>query len=393
MERLEIKRINGKAYYYCSEWGWENGKCRRLKQRYLGSSEKILEMIKGENRQAQCVEAEVFQFGLPIALWNEVQTAQVTQLIDAKSQKRVKGLGVGTYLAIAAVNRAIEPVSKEAMWDWFSQTSLASRLPSIKSNDLTSQQFWNNMDKVSPEDCAWIWKKIIAGVVGREQIDLSSISYDGTNYYTFIDTFNVRCAMAKRGKNKQGRSNLRQVNYSLFCTADGQMPLFYDVYDGNINDYTQFPVVLKRFQDFFQTLAHSEHLKEKTTLVFDKGNCSKDNFAKIDESGFYFVTSAKLDEHPELASILNNDERFVECAEDLDRTKAFRVRKEIHSKQRTVIVTYNANLFDAQWATLQTDIDKAIHKLSNLSQKLNDQAVNRSTRGKKITEESVPENI
>jgi hypothetical protein len=233
MERLEIKRINGKAYYYCSEWGWENGKCRRLKQRYLGSSEKILEMIKGENRQAQCVEAEVFQFGLPIALWNEVQTAQVTQLIDAKSQKRVKGLGVGTYLAIAAVNRAIEPVSKEAMWDWFSQTSLASRLPSIKSNDLTSQQFWNNMDKVSPEDCAWIWKKIIAGVVGREQIDLSSISYDGTNYYTFIDTFNVRCAMAKRGKNKQGRSNLRQVNYSLFCTADGQMPLFYDVYDGN----------------------------------------------------------------------------------------------------------------------------------------------------------------
>jgi transposase len=78
-------------------------------------------------------------------------------------------------------------------------------------------------------------------VVKREQIDLSSLLYDGTNFYTFIDTFNVRCEIAKRGKNKQGRSNLRQVSYALFCCSDGHLPLFYDVYEGNRNDARQFP--------------------------------------------------------------------------------------------------------------------------------------------------------
>ena len=388
MERLEIKRIKGRDYYYCSEWGWENGKCRRLRQRYIGSAEKIIELLKDKGCcRVQC--AEVFQFGLPIALWNEAQAAQVVQLIDEQSQKRDRGLGVGTYLAIAAVNRAIEPVSKEAMWEWFSQTSLLRLLPSIKKGDLTSQQFWNNMDKMSPGDCAKIWEKIITGVIEREKIDLSSISYDGTNYYTFIDTFNVRCSMAKRGKNKQGRANLRQVNYSLFCTADAHVPLLYDVYDGNINDYARFPTILKRFQDFFQTLTHAEHLKEKTTLVFDKGNCSKDNFAEIDDSRFYFVTSTKLDEHPELVSILNNDSRFRKCSEDLDGTKAFRITKGIHGKQRTVIVTYNENLFETQWGTLQMDIDKALLKLQNLSQKLKGRENTGPSRGRKITQASI----
>src|SRR5256884_2694667 len=54
----------------------------------------------------------------------------------------------------------------------------------------------------------------------REQIALSQICYDGTNFYTFIDTFNLQSQLAKRGKNKQGRSNLRQVSYALFCTTD-----------------------------------------------------------------------------------------------------------------------------------------------------------------------------
>jgi len=30
VERLEVKRIKGKEYYYYSEWGWKGGKCRRI---------------------------------------------------------------------------------------------------------------------------------------------------------------------------------------------------------------------------------------------------------------------------------------------------------------------------------------------------------------------------
>ena len=89
----------------------------------------------------------------------------------------------------------------------------------------------------------------------RAGIDLSSIGYDGTNFYTFLDTLNTRCSLAVRGKNKQGRDNLRQVSYALFCTTDGQLPLFYDVYQGNRNDARQFSEVLQRFHRFFSDLS------------------------------------------------------------------------------------------------------------------------------------------
>src|SRR3990167_7892645 len=283
MERLEVKRIKGNEYYYYSKWGWKNGKCRRLWQKYLGNGQSIIDMVKSkENGHQEALYAEVFQFGLPIALWNECLKVSVIPAIDKCCKKRDRKLSVGNYIALAAVNRAECDVSKRGMWEWFSQTSLMRLLPTIGECDLSSQQFWNKMDTITPENCKKIWEEIINDVIINEKIDLSSVSYDGTNYYTFIDTFNVRCSIAKRGKNKQGRANLRQINYSLFCTADNYMPLLYDVFEGNRNDYSHFPIALKNLHDFLKKIGDNQNITEKMTVVFDKGNCSKANFQEID---------------------------------------------------------------------------------------------------------------
>ena len=85
-------------------------------------------------------------------------------------------------------------------------------MPNASKEALSSQRFWDHMDRIDGQKPEQIWKSIIKGVVEREGVDLSSVSYDGTNFYTFIDTFNVRCRVARRGKNKQGRSNLRQLH-------------------------------------------------------------------------------------------------------------------------------------------------------------------------------------
>ena len=72
MERLEVKRIKGNEYYYYSEWGWKDGKCRRLWQKYIGTSKAIIEMMKAKaSEHPELLYAEVFEFGLPTALWNE----------------------------------------------------------------------------------------------------------------------------------------------------------------------------------------------------------------------------------------------------------------------------------------------------------------------------------
>ena len=116
MQRLEAKSINGRTYYYLSLWGWKNGKCRRLSQKYLGKPEDIARAVQGPGPAP--AYAVVLDWGLPQALWQEAARAQVAQYVDQLCPKRAQGLSPGDYIRLAAINRACEPVSKQAMWDW-----------------------------------------------------------------------------------------------------------------------------------------------------------------------------------------------------------------------------------------------------------------------------------
>lgn len=388
MERLEPKEISGHTYYYYSKWAWVDGKCRRVWQKYLGKPADIAKAVEGGGPAP--LYAEVFQWGLPSALWSECRIAGVVDEIDKLCPKRDQGLSTGQYLAIAAINRAICPKSKRSMWEWFSQTVLLRHLPHASKPTLASQRFWDHMDRLKQDQAPFIWKKLLSGVIERENIDLSQVSYDGTNFYTFIDTFNLRCGLAKRGKNKQGRNNLRQVSYALFCSADGHMPLFYDVYEGNRHDAKEFPLMLRRFHEFLQEICGQQCSSSDTTIIFDKGNNSADNFEILDSLRLNFVGSVKLDEHKDLAQISNDDPAFVACPEaELEGTKALRVKKEVYGRERTVVVCYNQELFNAQWLTLQNDINKAMDKLSILQQRLEDRASGLIKGGKAPTVDSV----
>jgi transposase len=165
------------------------------------------------------------------------------------------------------------------------------------------------------------------------------------------------------------------VSYALFCHADGQIPLYYEVYDGNRHDAKQFPVMIEHFHPFlsdaFGTLSHPPQL----TLIFDKGNNSKDNFALVDTLNLHYVGSIKLSEVKDLATISNQDARWIPCQTlGLEQTKCFRVTQTTYGKTRTLIVTYNANLFETQCLTLHHDVTKAMTELSALRQKLQDRA-------------------
>ena len=163
------------------------------------------------------------------------------------------------------------------------------------------------------------------------------------------------------------------MSYALFCCEDGHLPLFYDVYEGNRNDAKQFPRMLQAFHAFLKEVTGRPGPLPETTLIFDKGNNSRDNFALIDELKLKFVGSVKPDEHKDLAEVPNDDPRFVTCAgARLQGTKAFRLRKTVYGQERTVVVTYNQNLFDAQWRTVQNDLAKALEELSSLRQHLED---------------------
>lgn len=371
MERLEKKVIKGIEYYYYTKWEWSNGKCRRVWQKYLGKLEDVVRAVEGKS--ATPLYADIFQFGLPSVLWNECTNADLIGRVDAICPKRDQGLSMGQYIAIAAINRAIDPTSKSSIHEWFSKTVLLRHIPEASREALSSQRFWDNLDRMDPQACLSIWKGIIKGVIKRENLDISSVCYDGTNFYTFIDTFNCRCSIAKRGKNKQGRSNLRQVSYALFCSPDGEIPLYYDLYEGNRNDTQQFPLMIGKFHEFLKEVNGEQTEKPQVTIIFDKGNNSKDNFKLIDELQIHYVGSIKLSEVKDLAETSNKDSLFTRCQTvGLESTKAFRVKRKLYGKERTVVVTYNQNLFHTQWLTVHNDIQKAVDQLEPLKQRLKD---------------------
>ena len=91
--------------------------------------------------------------------------------------------------------------------------------------------------------------------------------YDATNFYTYINT-NTKSALAKRGRNKQKRNDLRQVSLGMLTSSDFHIPLLHMVYGGNINDTTQFgsfiDEIAKRYKRLTEACPH-------ITLIFDKG--------------------------------------------------------------------------------------------------------------------------
>ena len=375
MERLERKLIGGKPYYYYSKWGRKGGKCKRLWQKYLG---KLEDIVAAMSEGIRASFAEVFDFGLPTAFWSEARRHGIIEELDRVCPKRDQGLTVGQYIAIAALNRAICPTSKMAMWEWFSGTTLRRFFPEANEKLLSSQRFWDHMDLVDAEKGKRFWEGLIGRVIETEKMNPAQICYDGTNFYTFISTFNSRCSVAKRGKNKQGRSNLRQVNYALFCSRDGGIPLYYDVYDGNTHDAKKFPEIIKDFSDF---LSRAPGGGSKAfdiggiTVVFDKGNNSRDNIKLLDDLKLHFVGSVKLNEHPDLADVSINDPRFRACSGNgLEKMKAFSVSKQVYDATRKIVVTFNQKLFDDQFVTLTDDIRKAFEKLSSIQQRLDDRA-------------------
>ena len=389
MAYITSKEISGKIYYYAEESVWKDGKSRRKWQKYLGTIDSIIDAVEGKHLTPGY--AVLFELGCVASYLTIAKDIQMVEKIDGILPKRKQGLSIGEYLLIAAINRGLEAVSKRSIWTWFQDTALLNYFSGIRKEQLSSQRFWDHMNLIPEEKIIPVWLEILNNALSLNHIDLSSVSYDETNFYTFISTFNQRCSLPQRGKNKQGRFNLRQVNYALFCSKESHLPLYFDVYQGNTHDSTEFKKILPKFKAAFKDKITSE---STITIIFDKGNNSPEAIREIDQSPFHFVGSLKLSDQYELALIPNTDERLEATGHpQLEGIKALRLNKLVYEKQRTVVVTFNQNLYDDQLMTLYNDLEKCQEKLSELSRRLKDRADGLITRGKKPTKASVAKNV
>jgi transposase len=386
------RKRNGHAYYYLVESARVNGKPRIVYQKYLGTAETIGKAADlAKNGGVPDPEfSTVLDFGAVAALLGVADRLGVRDIINKHAGKRDQGLSVGDSILIAAINRAVEPASKKGMFEWFDETVLDAAFPDANEKNLSSQGFWNNMNRLDADKIRAIEDDITKAAVEKYGIRTDCLLYDNTNFFTYIDTSNPM-TMARRGKSKEHRSDLRIVGLSLMVAPEYDIPLFHEPYAGNVNDARRFSETLDPLKARYAALDVGEC---DATLVFDRGNNSETNVDDLRDAkgaGFHFVGGLKLNQMPEMTSI--PIESFRALTGTLSETKSYRTTKRVFGDDYDVVVTFNPELFDAQLDGVEANVAKCQAELEGFRESLKRRADGLVTKGRKPTVASAEKKV
>ncbi|MGH9438757.1 MAG: IS1634 family transposase [Terriglobia bacterium] len=365
MPSLTPKTIDGHTYYYARYCQRVGGKPKIVRQVYLGKLEDLIAATQAARQLPQPLETEVAAFADVTALFDLAQRLEVVPLLDSLlPPQRKQGLSVSQYLLLAAINRVVAPTSKLRFAEWYRQTALTRLLPAPPAW-LSSPNFWNHMNRVTAEHIAAFEKRMSQRLIERLHLDLRSLVYDGTNFFTYINT-RTPGELPQRGHNKQKRGDLRQVSLGLLVSTDFHVPLLHWVYAGNVADSVEFRSVTEELTAHYRELTRTcQHI----TLVFDKGNNSQENFDTLANGPFHFVGSLVPSQHKDLLAVPRRRFRSLSNPR-LEGVEAFRTEKKVFGRTHTVLVTFNPNLFDGQLQGLTANLKKACGKLRELQQRL-----------------------
>jgi transposase len=300
MASIVGKRIGGQTYYYLREVARVDGRPKIVAQRYLGKAADIDAAVSGATSLP--ARTRHLAFGDLAAAWEVIRRLGVVEIIDelVGARRADAAASVGTYLALAVVNRVVAPCSKLAFADWWATTA-GDRWVRLGPGGLDHRRFWDAMDALSPQTVRAAERAVCARMVAEFGVDLSGLVLDMTNFATWVDSANTRNTIAQRGKSKQHRADLRLVGLGLIVSTDGGVPLVSHTYPGNRPDVTQFVALVGELLGRWGELAAADGAD--LTIVYDAGQDSTQNQALITGSPLHFVGSLPPTDHPELLAV------------------------------------------------------------------------------------------
>jgi len=368
MASIQYRTSRGKKYWSIVESRRINGKPRTFILEYLGTAITLLDRLRSGNNLA----IKSYSHGDTTALLNAAIELDIVDIINKHvplNKKGIKpkrdGLTVGASFLLAAIGRACHPTSKLGWYNWCNGTSLEYCLK-IRLKNLNSQHFWDQMDVLPTEAIANIEEEIVTKLAGLQDLKLDCLFFDTTNFFTFIDSKNDRCTLPKRGKNKQKRYDLRQVGMALLVSREDQFPLFHQTYQGNKNDITVFK---ENCNTLLERLRHITKELIDVTIVFDKGNNSKKNFAQLDQTqDCYYVAGLVSSHFKELIKEANKNFSEIKIKDEV--LPAYRIKKEIWGQKRICVVTISKQLKDGQIQGILQHLNKKYQTLNKFKQQL-----------------------
>ena len=375
MPFLVRKLLKGKTYLYLRHNHRVNGKVKTAWQIYLGPEEEFHLHSKIAKRE---IKTETIEFGLIAALFQVAKRIKLIEVIDAVSPKRNQGLSVGEHLVIAALNRCVQPTTKTQLQSWIDKTIIRKLFPNITEN-LDSRAYWNHFRYLNDEKIEKIEKELIKNIQSEFNIDMSQLSFDPTNFYSYINPKKENQTIPKHGHSKEGRKTLNIINLSLFCTLDGGIPLFHLLYPGNIQDAVHFkeqalPALKRKLSSL--NLSSSE-----ITLIFDKGNLSNEAFEQIDEQRFRYICSDRPSTHKKHLS-LDPDQFQMSILPNGKEIGTSIISGKKYGKKRHFIAVYSPKKAEWQFKNFLKKVERKKQEIKDYFQTRLNFAPNESKQGK-----------
>jgi len=379
MPSLKKKIIKGHIYWYAVEMARINGKPKQVWQMYLGTAEKIIEVMKGSEDKPYA-RFKSFQYGKIAAMLQISEELKFIEIVNKHTDKKsIAGLTVGEYLLLDIIGKSSNISSENGLEEWFKNSALSIlwKFP----HKLSCQNFLNHMGYI---DQATI-KNIeidISRILIEKGIKPSILYLDESNWFTYGDNYNNKSDLLKKGFNKKHRYDKNQVGVALVTNEDN-IPFMHETYAGNIHDSTEFPELIDGIVNYLTNLKINT---EDITLVFDKGNNSTDNIGKL-ISKMSFVASAKFDQAEDLLEIPLEDFKHIYTNSKDHEIYGYRTKYTFFGKEFTSIVTYNKATYTLQKESYLSSKAKILEKMTDLKRRLE------SDRGKERDKSSVEREI
>ena len=238
------------------------------------------------------------------------------------------------------------------------------------------------MDRLGEDELRRVETELGRRMVTEFGLDLSGLALDMTNFATFIDSANEAAPIAQRGRAKQKRVDLRLVGLALVITRDGGVPIVSHPYPGDRPDVTQFSDVLDALVTRYRNLTNTV---DSLTVVYDAGQNSTANHARVEDSGIGFVGSLPPSDHPELLAL--GKSRYISV--DEDRYPGLTcVDTEVRALgvTRRAVVTHSPNLHAKQSRGFDQTLAKVRRQLAELQATL---ARGRTRREKAAVQDAI----
>jgi transposase len=290
------------------------------------------------------------------------------------------GPTVGEMVLAVAVQRVCAPTAKRHLATFLQ--GCVPRVSCLPPAAFTGQAFHRLAGQVTAEQLESAQIAIAGATVQRFQLSTDVLAFDTTNFDTHIAT-TTPGELARRGKAKSKRSDLRVVGLAVLVSETGHVPLLHRTYPGNGSDQAVLGDCLQALGQLHEALDAGEPRGRRAsrTLVRDGGFWSEQLELDLDVEGYATLISLPLSHQASQEALEYAARRgaMKRLGGKLGDVRAARLQTQVGKLDRTLVVVESQELLRGQKRGIAVALRKAKQELRKLQRVA---ARGRITRGR-----------